>query len=215
MKWGSWSLCSASLLSRLAASMSVLRTSYPPPDNLCCACRQRLCASCNRLHKPFGVRCSDPSLGSTPQFRFSRCAERELHVSSCYCIRGLETDNSVGSHAWVNEGRSRIDSRSMILYSIIAISSIIDATMLCPHVTISLRTHNKYSHTDPADMCPTRSALYVIAAFRLLNCGPTLWAISRTILLLLLLESVVAKFSAFVLVAREAFMVDGSALSTD
>lgn len=44
MKCGSRSLCSASRLSRLAASIPVLGTSYPPPDNLCCTCRQRLCA---------------------------------------------------------------------------------------------------------------------------------------------------------------------------
>lgn len=86
--------------------------------------------------------------------------------------------------------------------------------MLYPHMTVCLRTHIENSHTDPADMCST-FALNVIAAFRLLNRERTLWAIIHTILLLPLLESVVAKSSTFVLVAREAFMVDGSAFSAD
>lgn len=87
--------------------------------------------------------------------------------------------------------------------------------MLCPHMTVCFRTHTKTSLTDPADMCSTRFALDVIAAFRFLNRGPTLWAIIRTILLLPLLESNVAKLSTFVLVACEAFMGDGSAFGAD
>lgn len=103
----------------------------------------------------------------------------------------------------------------VISYSIIAISSIVEATVLCPHMTVCFRTHIKNAHTDPADMCSTRFALNMIAAFRLLNRGPTLWAILCTILLFPLLESFVANFGTFVLVAREAFMVDGSAFSAN
>lgn len=64
-------------------------------------------------------------------------------------------------------------------------------------------------------MCPTGSALHVIAAFGLLDSAPTPWAISRVVLLLPRCKSVVPEYGAFVLFACETFMADRSALGTD
>lgn len=87
--------------------------------------------------------------------------------------------------------------------------------MFCFHMSVCLRTHVENSLADPADMSSTRFALDVIAAFRLLNRGSTPQAITRTVILLPLLESFVADDGTFVLVACKAFVVDSSALGAD
>lgn len=96
----------------------------------------------------------------------------------------------------------------------IALSRMKEATMFCIQMTVSLRAHIKTLHTNPADVSSTR-LLHMIAAFRFLDSGPTFGAFLRPLLFLPLLESGVAKLSALVLFACEAFMGDGSAFGAD
>ena len=85
-------------------------------------------------------------------------------------------------------------------HSIITISRIIEATLLCPHMTVCLRSCVENSHTDPANMLSSRLTFDVIDPFRLL---------------LPLHECVIAKNSTFVLVAREVLMIDSSAFKAN
>lgn len=68
-------------------------------------------ASCNSFFKSLGTRSSDGCLRSVPQLRFGRSAKQELLASSVDGIQSLETNNPVGSHAYVDD----LEWRRMLL----------------------------------------------------------------------------------------------------